>query len=174
MTLASIPNSQPFCRVYGFCRRGERMALTYDLPAISWRKLVLLKRAALAHVWSAHFPRHDFGTGRLMKYPLESFERACDEAEAKARAAGKYKKTKDWPADDWGLDRTWSWLNDSKNRPTPQTVVEAIWYCIRERGPAALEEPANLERLSRCDAEAKAQIDQRIEKLISNAKGARD
>jgi hypothetical protein len=38
---------------------------------------------------------------------------------------------------------------------------------VRERGIAALKEPANLERLARCDAAAKAQIDKRIEKLTA-------
>jgi hypothetical protein len=54
----------------------------------------------------------------------------------------------------------------NKTRPTPQTTVEAILHCVRERGVAALKEPANIERLSRCDAAAKAQIDGRIKKLI--------
>jgi hypothetical protein len=53
-----------------------------------------------------------------------------------------------------------------ETRPTPQTTVEAIHLCVRERGVAALKEPANIERLTRCDAEAKAQIDGRIKKLI--------
>jgi hypothetical protein len=52
-----------------------------------------------------------------------------------------------------------------KQRPTPQTTVEAIMYCVRERGPAALKEPNNQERLSRCDAAARQQINERIERL---------
>jgi hypothetical protein len=48
-------------------------------------------------------------------------------------------------------------------RPTPQTTIEALIYCVRERGLAALKEPANLERLSRCDEAALAEIDRRIE-----------
>jgi hypothetical protein len=38
-------------------------------------------------------------------------------------------------------------------------------YCVRQRGPAALKEPANIERLSRCDAAALAQINARMAKL---------
>ena len=49
---------------------------------------------------------------------------------------------------------------------TPQATVEAILHSGRERGLKALQEPANIERLTRCDAAAKAQIDQRIDKLI--------
>jgi hypothetical protein len=50
-------------------------------------------------------------------------------------------------------------------RPTPQVTIEAILYCVRERGLAALKEPATVERLARCDAAAKAEIDQRIGRL---------
>jgi len=49
-----------------------------------------------------------------------------------------------------------------RSRPTPQSTIEAILYCVRERGLAALKEPANLERLARCDDAARAQINDRI------------
>jgi hypothetical protein len=52
-----------------------------------------------------------------------------------------------------------------KRRPTPQTTIEAIMYCVRERGPQALHESANIERLGRCDEAAISEIDQRIAKL---------
>lgn len=52
-----------------------------------------------------------------------------------------------------------------RNRPTPQVTIEAVLYCVRECGLAALKEPANLERLSRCDEAARAQINDRIAKL---------
>ena len=51
-------------------------------------------------------------------------------------------------------------------RPTPQVVIEAVMYAVRTRGLAAFKEPANIERLSRCDAEARAQINKRIEALL--------
>ena len=50
-----------------------------------------------------------------------------------------------------------------KNRPTPP--VEAVILAVRDRGLAALKEPANVERLERCDAAAKAEIERRIAKL---------
>jgi hypothetical protein len=50
-------------------------------------------------------------------------------------------------------------------RPTPQATIEAIMYCIRTRGPGALKEPANIERLRRCDKAALAEIDARMSKL---------
>jgi hypothetical protein len=46
--------------------------------------------------------------------------------------------------------------------PTPACTVEAILYCVRERGPAALREPANLARLRDCDKAALAEIDRRL------------
>jgi hypothetical protein len=55
-------------------------------------------------------------------------------------------------------------------RPTPQATIEAILYCVRARGPAALKEPANIERLRRCDAAALAQIDARLAKLKGSHK----
>jgi hypothetical protein len=51
-------------------------------------------------------------------------------------------------------------------RSTPQVTVEAIIHCVRERGQAALEEPDNIERLLRCDAAARAQINKRIEAVL--------
>jgi hypothetical protein len=53
----------------------------------------------------------------------------------------------------------------SRQRPTPQVTIEAIMYCVRERGLVALDEPENRERLARCDERALNQIDARIEEL---------
>jgi hypothetical protein len=47
-------------------------------------------------------------------------------------------------------------------RSTPQTTIEAILYCVGERGSAALKEPANIERLRQCDKAARAEIDRRM------------
>lgn len=68
-------------------------------------------------------------------------------------------------ADNVSLDRASHELNDSSKRPTPQATVEAIMFAVRARGVAALKEPATKERLSRCDAAALTQIDQRLTKL---------
>jgi hypothetical protein len=68
----------------------------------------------------------------------------------------------DW--DRMSLDALWEFFN--RRRPTPQTSIEAVMLCVRERGIAVLEEPANLERLSRCDASARAEINARIARLI--------
>jgi hypothetical protein len=52
-------------------------------------------------------------------------------------------------------------------RPTPQTTLEAVMYCVRERGLSALNEPANQQRLLTCDTAARSQINERINKLIT-------
>jgi len=52
-------------------------------------------------------------------------------------------------------------------RPTPQATIEAIMHSVRERGLGALREPATIERLSRCDADARAWLDRWIEKRHS-------
>jgi hypothetical protein len=56
---------------------------------------------------------------------------------------------------------------ENRSRSTPRTTIEAIMWCIRDRGSQALHEPANIERLSRCDDAAIAEIDARIRKLES-------
>ena len=68
-------------------------------------------------------------------------------------------------AGDVSLDRAWQEMKE--HRPTPHTVVEAVLHCVRERGVKALKEPKNIERLTRCDAATRKQIDTRIEALIS-------
>jgi hypothetical protein len=55
-----------------------------------------------------------------------------------------------------------------ERRPTPRSTIEAILYCAQSRGLAALKEPANLERLHRCDAEAQREIDGPIDKLFES------
>ena len=51
--------------------------------------------------------------------------------------------------------------------------IEAIIHCVRERGLAALEEPPNVERLDRCDRTARAQINERITRLIEQKGSSR-
>jgi hypothetical protein len=63
------------------------------------------------------------------------------------------------------LEKARSIQRESPHRRTPPTTVEAILYSVRERGLKALQEPANIERLTRCDDAALAQIDARIAKL---------
>jgi hypothetical protein len=51
----------------------------------------------------------------------------------------------------------------SRERPTPEVTVLALMHAVRERGLAALDEPANVVRLSRCDAAARAELNAFIE-----------
>jgi hypothetical protein len=96
------------------------------------------------------------------------FCRACREAdERKARREQPSHRPTHVPPD-WvfmSLDALWQRFNE--RRPTPQSTIEAIMYCVRERGVAALKEATNIERLARCDAAARAEINRRIARLIA-------
>jgi hypothetical protein len=72
--------------------------------------------------------------------PLPSFCEACRQADAKRGA------------------NVTSALH-LKSRPTPNATIEAVKQAVRDRGIAALKEPANRERLSQCDDAARAEID---------------
>jgi hypothetical protein len=53
-----------------------------------------------------------------------------------------------------------------RHRPLPQSTIDAVQYCVHERSLTALDEPKNVERLSHFNADAKAQLNKQIEKLI--------
>ena len=61
----------------------------------------------------------------------------------------------------------YSALNNPRRFSTPQSTIEAVLSSVRARGVAALREPANIERLSRCDELARRKINERIGKLLS-------
>jgi hypothetical protein len=67
--------------------------------------------------------------------------------------------------DNVSIERVWANLNDPRNRSTPEATIETVMHAVRERGLAALKEPATAERLEGCDASARAEINKRIEKL---------
>jgi len=77
----------------------------------------------------------------------------------------RLKRLRRLMSDSVSLDAAWAELNDFRNRPTPKATVEAVVHAVRERGLAALKEPTTVERLKRCDAAARADTNQRIEKL---------
>jgi len=60
-------------------------------------------------------------------------------------------------------------LWDHLNRPrkTPQTTIEAVIHSVRERGVAALKEPANIARLLECDDDSRIEINERIARLLA-------
>jgi hypothetical protein len=56
-------------------------------------------------------------------------------------------------------------MSSSERRSTPQATVEAIMFCVRERGVSALKESPNIARLRTCDGPARTQINHRIAEL---------
>jgi len=70
--------------------------------------------------------------------------------------------------EDWqemSLGALWDHLN--RPRKTPQTTIQAVIHSVRERGVAALKEPANIERLLECDDDSRIEINERIAPLIA-------
>ena len=66
------------------------------------------------------------------------------------------------------VDRVWRGLPpDQLVDGTAQLTIDAILFCVRERGLAALHETANRARLAECDAAAREQINQRIDRLMA-------
>ena len=63
------------------------------------------------------------------------------------------------------LGALWDHLN--RTHRTPQTTIEAVIHSVRERGVAALKEPANIERLLECDDDSRIEINERIGRLIA-------
>ena len=66
-------------------------------------------------------------------------------------------------------DTLWHALNNPRRFSTPQSTIEAIIYCVRERGLDALEELANKERLARCDRAARDEINRRTAVMLEKA-----
>ena len=98
-----------------------------------------------------------------------SFCDQCRKADARLRAERRNRPADSIP-EDWdriSIDTLWDALSYERQRPTPQSTIEAILHFVRERGLAVLKEPANLERLKSCDAAAKIEINRRIASLVA-------
>src|SRR5262249_3917308 len=81
------------------------------------------------------------------------FCRTCSEADQRRpKDSPQVLRARRLLEDSVTLERAWRELNEQ--RPTPQTVIEAVLYCMRERGLEALQEPANVARLRSCDEAA--------------------
>ena len=98
------------------------MNIIADTPAVrnhnvlwvEWRKALLLHRLSLGPLWDKYFPAHDLATGRLKRYPLDTFERACDLAEAEATKRpvdAKLPRLRRLLDEDVSLDRAWQRIN---------------------------------------------------------------
>jgi hypothetical protein len=92
----------------------------------------------------------------------------CGEIDRKA--AGQRPREHDLPEgwENMSLGALWERLNDP--RRASQSTIEAIMHTVRARGISALKEAANIERLSRCDAAARTEINKRIASLIAAKK----
>src|ERR1700730_3121549 len=133
---------------------------------VYWRKILLLHRSSFAPLWDKYFPAHDLCSCRLKRYSLNTFELACDQAEAELAnrpVRPVVIRARRLLADDVGLDRLWRELN--QGHPTPSVTVEAIWLAVREQGLAALNDPDVKARLQSCDDAARAELVRRVEKL---------
>jgi hypothetical protein len=74
------------------------------------------------------------------------------------------KLPRDW--EKMSVTGLWNWLNDPRRFSSPESTVDAIVFAVKQRGTAALKEPATAERLSLCDQAAKQEVDRRVAKLI--------
>jgi hypothetical protein len=93
-----------------------------------------------------------------------SFWKLCTAADRALRRMPAPDLPDGW--DSMSVGSLWDALNDPRRHQTPQSTVEAILYCVKERGSTALKEPANIERLKRCDDKARAEIRLRAAKLL--------
>jgi len=164
-----------------------QLELRIAAASVRWRKLLLRRRWELsfirqsfARMWRQHFPHHDCVTLQFKRTAQSRAESYWDAPSWKtaARAYHEERKFNDrqpdpktaqlrWLlSDSVSLDSAYRELNTSENRPTPQTIIEAIIWSVRERGVTALQEPANQERLARCDDATRQQINSRIDKLL--------
>src|SRR5262245_45932450 len=124
-----------------------------------WRSPV---RRASRKAGTVTYPSHQIANGRGCAIPSPTTYvcgRGHDRATRYVRRQTEHRRQPrrhqiklDWPID--------------RERPTPQATIEAIMHSVRERGLGSLKEPATIERLSRCDAAARAQVNYRIDRLI--------
>jgi hypothetical protein len=143
---------------------ADALAVRNYNPHTSWRKTLLLHRCALVPLWDIYFPAHDLATGRLKRFPLDTFERSCVLAEAEAAKRPldpKVRRVRRLLDDPYA----WQEFYDPRHRATSQVTIEAIWEAIRRRGIAALHEPETKARLSVCDDAARAELQRRLERL---------
>lgn len=92
-----------------------------------------------------------------------SFCSTCRDADRRRARGERPRYVSEW--------HDWPAAPERHPRPTPEVTIEAMMYCVRERGVQALREAANIERLGRCDAAAKAQANVRIAKSIKGTSG---
>jgi hypothetical protein len=140
-----------------------------------WRSLLALLDAVIA----ARRARHDVSDERRDRKEVVCLTCGCDPCinplfcwecrkvgarlQAERRSHQAESIPRDW--DIMSIDALWRQFN--RERGTPRTTIEAIMLAVKARGVAALKEPTNLERLSRCDPAARAAINSRVATLIA-------
>ena len=122
-------------------------------------------------------PRDSVTAGRCRNEPpseciaARGEHRSANHAVPKARRSTPQAVRGAVLPEDWhemSLAALWDHLN--RPRKTPQTTIEAVIHSVRARGVAALQEPANIERLLECDDDSRIEINERIARLLA-AKG---
>ena len=140
---------------------------------------VIAPHTAVVMSWRAHHDPH-FADIPMTGCPTcgadpctnPSFCEECRKADPRLRGERRNRPAKSIPQNSDGkpIDALCHTLNYERRRPTPQTPIEASMHCVRERGLTALKEPANIERLIRCDQAAKERIDRRTAKLVAEGR----
>ena len=97
---------------------------------------------------------------------MDTFEAACRRADAKVKRDEHNERLRALLCDDVSFVSAWTLIQ--KRHATCQVTIEALWQSIKENGVEALTDPANQERLRRCDAAAIAEINRRIAKLTKS------
>ena len=129
-----------------------------------WRVLLALHTAAVP----PHDP--DYTSAPMTVCPTcgaapcvnPSFCAACRDADRRRTRAEQSRHIDTIPRDWESMSVNALWQLFNKQRPTPQVTIEALWFCICERGPAALLEPGNMERIRTLDDAARAELERRI------------
>jgi hypothetical protein len=132
---------------------------------VGWRKRLLRRRWELSFIaesferlWGQHFPQHDLTTLRLNRPAAEAYWISASWTQA-ARWYHDNRNGRTLMVEPSSKRE----LNGQLSRYTPQATIEAIWFCVRERGLDALNEPINKQRLASCDAAARAELTRRIQ-----------
>jgi hypothetical protein len=103
--------------------------------------------------------------GGIIEPASSTFELACEQADSEKSVVSepeRLRRLRRLMADNASLERAYYELVE--NRPTPQTTVEALILGLRERGAAALNEPAVRQRLFALDDQQLREVCGRLQR----------
>jgi hypothetical protein len=142
------------------------LAIDTAAGAISARDVLELRAWARAYLWSIgeydlaeavdQLQRDAERSGLVAEFGQDAVQQIL------ANAFAPYRDRQEQTADQQQVSLE---PKQTQRRRTPQVTVEAVLHCVRIRGIGALQEPANVDRLARCDDAAQAEIMRRIAKL---------